>query len=299
MNKLLKRWALLSGLVAFGFLMGDSVYAQMQTEDAKHVPGDGAAKDLFGDAVAVSGNLAIIGAPGDDVVSTFRSNNGTVYQVRAGSVYFYEFDGVNWNPNGKMVASNRTGRQHSSTMNYGQAISLLGNRLLIGSPGYDVPRNNGAEIDEGTVYAYEYDGNNWNQVGANFNPASKRPGFYMGNKISQSGDRALISAHGWQDNGIGGAVGGAYIYDYNAATHAWTESAILRPSDRAAKDNFGIGVSLSGDRAAIGKAFDDDKGTDSGSMYIFEYNGSSWVETVKFTANDGSAGAFFGHDVLL
>jgi hypothetical protein len=47
-----------------------------------------------------------------------------------------------------------------------------------------------------------------------------------------------------------------------------------------------------------GERLDDDKGTDSGSAYIFKYNGSSWVQT-KLIASDGASGDRFGFSVSI
>ena len=43
----------------------------------------------------------------------------------------------------------------------------------------------------------------------------------------------------------------------------------LLASDGAADDQFGLSVSLSGNRALVGSFLDDDNGTDSGSAYLF------------------------------
>ena len=46
--------------------------------------------------------------------------------------------------------------------------------------------------------------------------------------------------------------------------------AKLTASDGAGIDYFGVSVSISGDYAIVGAHYDDDKGTDSGSAYIFD-----------------------------
>jgi surface protein len=49
----------------------------------------------------------------------------------------------------------------------------------------------------------------------------------------------------------------------------WTEQAKLYANDPASSDNFGISVSLYGNTALIGASGDDDKGSDSGKVYMF------------------------------
>jgi hypothetical protein len=75
----------------------------------------------------------------------------------------------------------------------------------------------------------------------------------------------------------------------------------LTASDGAAGDRFGSSVSLSGDGsvALVGAYADDDKGTNSGSAYIFTRNGSTWTEQAKLVASDGASDDRFGYSVSL
>ncbi len=70
-------------------------------------------------------------------------------------------------------------------------------------------------------------------------------------------------------------------------------------SDGAVSDLFGQHVSLSGDVGLVGAWRDDDNGTDSGSAYIFRYDGSNWVEEAKLTAFGGAYGDHFAYSVFL
>ena len=49
----------------------------------------------------------------------------------------------------------------------------------------------------------------------------------------------------------------------------------------------------------MGASEDDDKGGDSGSAYIYTFNGNNWIETQKLTASDGAAGDQFGDSVAI
>ena len=67
----------------------------------------------------------------------------------------------------------------------------------------------------------------------------------------------------------------------------WLQQAKLTASDGAMNDNFGAPNSIDGEYAIISATGDDDKGTDSGSAYIFKRSGSAWSEQAKLTASDG------------
>ncbi|MCH7496096.1 MAG: choice-of-anchor D domain-containing protein, partial [Candidatus Marinimicrobia bacterium] len=73
----------------------------------------------------------------------------------------------------------------------------------------------------------------------------------------------------------------------------------ITASDGAVSDNFGFSVSISGDYAVVGARFDDDKGANSGSAYLFKRSGTSWVEEAKLLASDGAAGDWFGYSVSI
>jgi len=62
-------------------------------------------------------------------------------------------------------------------------------------------------------------------------------------------------------------------------------------------DSFGSSVSISGNLCAIGAPADDDNGPDSGSAYIFRFDGSDWVPEAKLLASDGSSWDLFGISV--
>jgi len=73
----------------------------------------------------------------------------------------------------------------------------------------------------------------------------------------------------------------------------------LTDPNGVADDSFGSSVSISGDLCVIGSPTDDDNGHDSGSAYIFRFDGSDWVPESKLTASDGSAWDLFGISVSL
>ncbi len=73
----------------------------------------------------------------------------------------------------------------------------------------------------------------------------------------------------------------------------------LTASDGAEDDYFGVSVSISGDTLVVGADFDDDNGDDSGSAYVFRYNGSAWDEGTKLTASDGAKDDYFGVSVSI
>jgi hypothetical protein len=63
-------------------------------------------------------------------------------------------------------------------------------------------------------------------------------------------------------------------------------------------------VSIDGDTVVIGARYDDDKGSNSGSAYVFTRDtagdlASGWTQVAKLTADDGAAGDYFGYSVSI
>ncbi len=100
-----------------------------------------------------------------------------------------------------------------------------------------------------------------------------------------------------EDDDDGTDSGSAYVFRYNNGV--WFQEAKLTAIDGATNDSFGISVSISGDTAVVGAVEDDDGVTDSGSAYVFRYNGSAWDEGTKLTASDGDEDDHFGNSVSI
>jgi len=77
----------------------------------------------------------------------------------------------------------------------------------------------------------------------------------------------------------------------------------LLPADLGEEDDFGNSVSVSGDYAFVGASRDNDKGSMSGSVYIFIRNSDGlWIRNplqTKFTANDCGTEYYFGVSVSI
>ena len=110
----------------------------------------------------------------------------------------------------------------------------------------------------------------------------------FGFSVSMSGNVALVG---------GVQTESAYIYYFDGTS--WAEEQRLTSSDGVPGDVFGISVSVSGDVAVVGARRDDDLGTNSGSAYVFRFNGSEWEQQQKLTASDGTAYAEFGNAVAV
>ena len=78
----------------------------------------------------------------------------------------------------------------------------------------------------------------------------------------------------------------------------------LTANDAAELDEFGRSVSIDGDTMVAGANGDDDKGSNSGSAYVFTRDtpgdvASGWTQVAKLTANDGAENDKSGYSVAV
>ena len=128
----------------------------------------------------------------------------------------------------------------------------------------------------------------------------------FGTSVSIDGDTMVIGAYGDDDDGT--SSGSAYVFTRNTAgdlASGWTQvDKLTAGTNGAATDSFGISVSIDGDTMVIGAFWDDDKGSQSGSAYVFTRDtagdlASGWTQVAKLTADDGAASDEFGISVSI
>ena len=92
---------------------------------------------------------------------------------------------------------------------------------------------------------------------------SKLPNSRPLTEISISGNLVIVGAY--VDDNEATNSGSVYVFEKDESTGLWFETAKLIASDREAGDQFGLGVSISGEIAVVGAFAEDENGHDSGS----------------------------------
>ena len=205
------------------------------TDEVKLTAGDAAADDNFSTSVSISGNYAIVGAPGND-------DDGD----RSGSAYIFALDGGIWAQQAKLIAKDGEGGDF-----YGRSVSIDGDWAIVSSHHDDVW--------SGSAYIYQRDGNLWKEQGK-INARDGEANDSFGFSVDISGDTAIAGMP--QDNDKGEDSGSVYVYV--RVKDKWVEQQKFTPRDVDAGDIFGSAVSIDGDYAIIGSLWDDDKGNRSG-----------------------------------
>lgn len=117
----------------------------------------------------------------------------------------------------------------------------------------------------------------------------------FGQSVAVGEDRAVIGALFDDDNGS--SSGAAYVFRRESTN--WVQEAKLSATDALAGDQFGKSVAISGDYILVGAHTDDDRGSASGSAYVFRREGTNWMPEAKLLAGDGAAEDYFGAAVAL
>lgn len=238
------------------------------------VPPDAAGWDQFGNAIAIEGDLAAIGAHLDDDVGT-----------SSGSVYLYRRDTFgNWEFEAKLLPSlGLIGDR------FGAAVAVSGDRVVVGAVEADADGWNA-----GLAYVFRRVLGVWALEGV-LRPADISIGKQFGCSVSIVGETALVGAFYDTQNGSG--AGAAYVFRRIGAV--WVQEAKLLAADGAGLDLFGSAVALGQDVAVIGVPEDDDLGTSSGSAYVFRRLSTSWFQQQKLLPSGGSAQDKFGRAVTI
>ena len=251
--------------------------------ETKLTAGDAYGGDSFGQSVAVSGSVALVGAYGN---SDDGASSGSAY------VFLKDHGGANnWGEFKKLTASDAAAGDV-----FGYDVAIDGSTAVVSSFGNDDDGSN-----SGAVYVFRKDHGgigNWGEV-KKIIASDAAGGDLFGFDVAISGDTIIVGAN--KNSDAGASTGSAYIFrkDHGGIDN-WGEVKKLLASDAAASDRFGTSVSISGDTAAVGAYLNVVGGVSSGAAYIFgkDVGGSENRGEVKtLTASDAASGDRFGVSV--
>ncbi len=202
--------------------------------------------DYFGSAVAISGDLAVVGAKhegsGWPGVGGNQQNNSA---PNAGAAYVFVRSSGSWSQQEYLKASNA-----GSYQRYGQAVAMSGNRILIGAreersdaTGINGDQDNIRGYMSGAAYLYELAAGSWKQLAYIKASNSSYPD-YFGVAVGISGDLAVVGADREASNatGVNGDQtdnsalysGAAYVFDIGLPSANYCDHGTLNSSGQSA-----------------------------------------------------------------
>lgn len=235
-----------------------------------HVPRP-AAVQLFAASIAADADVAVIGCWADSAQANC-----------SGAAWVFRRQGATWVREQELRAAQGVEFDY-----FGAAVAVSGGVIVVGAPGED-----GHGDSSGAAYIYRFTGTSWD---LSVKLAGGVEGAEFGGAVGVSGDAVVIGA--WGDTVSGVACGSASVYRWNGSK--WNAETLLAPADGATDDWFGAALAISGDTVVIGAPYDDDSGEKSGSAYIFQREGATWVQKTKLCSSGAAAGDWFGEAVAV
>lgn len=164
---------------------------------------------------------------------------------------------------------------------FGYEVSLSGNRALVGAYG----DNESDDDHSGAAYFFEYDGENWINVGK-----FTGNGGSFGKSVSLSGNSALIGAP--DENTDINDSGAVYFYFHNGIK--WNEAGKLVAEDPVEGSDFGLAVDIENWRAVVGAPRQE-------AVYVFDFNDNllQFEQTAKLVKPEGNEDILFGRTLSL
>jgi hypothetical protein len=280
--------------------------------------------ESFGFSVAMSGDIAVVGAPDGERVHVFYRNQGgannwgkakTIQQAfyppgsfglavslsgdtlvvgapLVNKVYVFQRNqggADNWGQVKVIQAADRADHDY-----FGASVSIRGDIVAVGAVSADIS----GKTDQGAAYVFNRNqggANQWGQV-KKIVAADGAAGDSFGN-VSNYADKIVVGA--WYATVNGKArQGAAYVfYRDRGGANNWGQVKKIIAADGAAQDYLG-NVSIYGDTIAIGAQGADVGGNaNQGAAYVFLRNqggADSWGQMRKITASDGASGDHFG-----
>ncbi len=172
---------------AYVFRWDGSAWAQ----EAKLLPSDGAAQDLFGFSVALYGDNAAIGAYGD-------ADNGSA----SGSAYVFTRSGSNWSESVKLQASDGSAMDRLGY--YHRGVDISGTNVIAGASFEDAQGS-----DAGAAYIFGL-----TNIQTNTPP------------VANAGPDQTVEATANPDSPVTLDGTGSYDDDGDALTYSWTNTSV-------------------------------------------------------------------------
>ena len=277
--------AVAAGLVLGGVFTAPASAQCLANETQKLTTSDAAQGDVFGTAVAIHGDLVIVGAVLDD-------DEG----VGAGAAYVFRFDPGTWQ---WLEQQKLTAMDGAFQAEFGISVAINpvdSNLVIIGAW-----RDSEIEYEAGSAYIFRFDPQTslWVEeqklIGSGADFLDK-----FGTSVAIWGDVAMVGS--WLDDDPDPDTGSVYVFQYDLDSGTWNEVQKLIPLDWELSGRFGRSVSLQGDTAVIGSPTNHEVGFQGGAAYVYRFDpdgSGQWVQEQKLVASDGDDNDIFGWSVSL
>jgi FG-GAP repeat protein len=285
--------------------------------------------DLFGMSIGLSanGNRLVVGAPGEASGATGINGDQTDKSASfSGAVYAFTRSGTTWTQEAYIKASNTDAGDQ-----FGQAVALSadGETLAVGAITEQSMATgiNGNQADDfgssnGAVYVFTHATGAWAQqayIKGSNTYVTNQFGYAL--KLSADGSTLAVGTpfEGTLTTGINGdesnqtSYGAGAVYTFVRTAGNWSQQAYIKASNTNLDDNFGwtLALAADGNTLAVGAWHEDSAATgidgdqadnlatESGAVYVFTRNSTTWAQQAYLKSNNTLASQAFGYSVAL
>jgi hypothetical protein len=212
----------------------------------------GAAED-FGNAVALSGSTAVVGADGEGADP-----------AAPGKVLVFTKTAKGWKQTAGLEASD-----HIAGDEFGYSVAISGSTIVVGAP---YPSNNN---DTGRIYIFTKTTKGWKQAAEIKDPdpvSANDADDLFGYSVATTGNSLYAGSPGY--GATSGAIYGT-VFAYTKTASGWKQTAKFRPSSSAG-DGLGGSLAASGSTVVSGSV--PCETCANSAAYVFTHAKSRWTQ---------------------
>ena len=216
-------------------------------QEAKLIASDGAAGDVFGISVSVSGERILVGADLHDEIAE-----------DAGAAYMYVRTEDGWVEEAKLTAADG-----AETDLFGVRVALSGETALISARRDDHATMG---VDAGSAYVFVHQDGKWIEQAKLIAPDGAADDRFA-RSVALFDDSALIGAMFTDDSGENS--GSAYVF--SRSENSWAPVTKLLAGDGGTDDLFGWSVAIGHDYMLVGAIQHDAGVNEAGASFIYSF----------------------------
>lgn len=245
---------------AYVYVRTGSAWTLQQRLSRSHSQRD----DLFGYAVAISGNTIAIGAPGENSVR--------------GAIYTYVRTGTVWAIQQRLVATDGASGDW-----FGRSLALSGNTVIAGAMRGDLDPDH---VDQGAAYVFNRSGTSWSETQKLY-AVDGEAGDWFSKKLAMHNDTLVVGANSTNLDLSHVDQGVAHVFRNIGGSWMWQQK--LYQADGQAGDLFGEAVAVNGATIVVTRS---GRSGVPGFASVFVESGGYWLEQQQLVAQDAEVTGF-------
>ena len=276
------------------------------------------AYDLFGGAVAISGDTIVVGAYLEDSNATGVNGDQTDNSTEgAGAAFVFVRSAGVWSQQAYLKASNTEASGFGD--GFGVLVAVSGDTVVVGAPnesssalGVNGNQSDNSAPNAGAAYVFVRSAGVWSQQA--YLKASNTDSNDQFAAVAISDDTVVVGAPTEASNATGSngnqsdnsALGAGAAYVFVRSAGVWSQQAYLKASNTQGGDIFGRSVAVSGNTIVVGAYGESSNATGvngnqsdnsapfSGAAYVFVRSGGLWAQQSYLKASNAESYDQFG-----